>query len=87
MKFDLRFSGPVKVWYSFHVARTFEREEVEFESGDYEDVKGKANEMEALSQGSEYQNIFIHLFYSSLKIFHFIFCACFVFVNLWKSES
>ncbi|KAM8754641.1 scavenger receptor cysteine-rich type 1 protein M130 [Acanthopagrus schlegelii] len=35
----------------YAASRTFEREEVEFESGDYEDVTGKANEMEALSQG------------------------------------
>lgn len=35
----------------YAASRTFEREEVEFESGDYEDVKGKSNEMEALSQG------------------------------------
>ncbi|XP_073326332.1 scavenger receptor cysteine-rich type 1 protein M160 [Pagrus major] len=32
-------------------SRTFERDEVEFESGDYEDVTGKANEMKALSHG------------------------------------
>lgn len=38
------------------------RKEVEFESGDYEDVTSKENEMEDLSRGSKSKNIFIFYF-------------------------
>ncbi len=53
----------------------------EFESGEYDNVSNKEDEIEDFSPGSEFENTFIH----SFSIFFLIFCN--VLMNLWNWES